>query len=129
MSKKLGKYVAAFDYIDKTLIVFSATRGGINIIFMTSVIEIPAGLASANFTFVFSLTTGIIKKLLKITRKKEKKHNISHEEFKAIAIEKEKCEQMNENIRNTKRRDELSENNKENSGNAKNYFFFFVLYI
>ena len=75
MSKKLSKYIAAFDYIDKTLIVLSATSGGINIISFTSVTGIPAELASASFTLVFSLTTGIVKKLLKITRKKEKKHN------------------------------------------------------
>ena len=43
---------------------------------------------------------------------------ISHEEFKTIVNEKEKYEQMKENIRNTKSRDELSENSKENSGNA-----------
>ena len=30
MSKKLSKYIAAFDYIDKTLIVSCATSGGIN---------------------------------------------------------------------------------------------------
>ena len=53
MSKKLSKYIAAFDYIDKTLIVLSATSGGINIISFTSVIGIPAGLASASFTLVF----------------------------------------------------------------------------
>ena len=75
MSKKLSKYIAAFDYIDKTLIVLSATSGGISIISFTNVIGIHAGIASAIFTLAFSLTTGIIKKLLKITRKKKKKHN------------------------------------------------------
>ena len=30
MSKKLSKYIAAFDYIDKTLIVLSATSGRIS---------------------------------------------------------------------------------------------------
>ena len=123
MGKKLIKYIAAFDYIDKTLIALSSTRGGIIII---SFIGVPAV-----FTLVFSLTTGIIKKLLKITRK-EKKHSkivtlaksklnsietlmsqalidldIIHEEFKTIVNEKEKYEQMKENIRNTKSRDEL----------------------
>ena len=44
--------------------------------------------------------------------------DISHEEFKTIMNEKEKYDQMKENIRNTKSRDELSENNKENSENA-----------
>ena len=47
--------------------------------------------------------------------------DISHEEFKTIVTENEKYEQMKENIRNTKSRDELSENSRdirENSGNA-----------
>ena len=145
MSKKLSKYIAAFDYIDKTLIVLSATSGGISIISFTSVIGIPAGIASVSFTLLFSLTTGIRKKLLKVTRKKKKKHNkivmlaksklnsietlmpqalidldISHEEFITIVNEKEKYEQMKKSVRNIKR-DELTENSRdirENSGNA-----------
>ena len=47
--------------------------------------------------------------------------NISHEEFKTIVNEKEKYEQMKDNIRNTKSKDELSENSRDirkNSGNA-----------
>ena len=148
MSKKLSKFVAAFHYIDKTLIVLSAASGGISIISFTSVIRIPAGIASASFTLIFSLTTGIIKKLSKITRNKKKKHNkivmlaksklnsiktlmsqdiimslmshldISHEEFKTIANEKEKYEQMKEDIKNIKsssdEKDELSENSRNN---------------
>ena len=146
MSKKLSKYIPAFNYIDKTFIALSATREGISIISVASVIGVPVGLASASFTLAFSLTTGIIKKLPKVTRKKKKKHNkivmlaksklnsietlicqtlidwdISHEEFKTIVNEKEKYEQMKENIRNTKGREKLSENSKnirENRGNA-----------
>ena len=72
MSKKQSKYIAAFDYFDKTLIVLSATVGGISIISFTIVIGVPAGLASARFTLIFSLTTEFIKKLLKITRGKRK---------------------------------------------------------
>ena len=71
-SKKLSKYVAAFDYIDKILIVLSATTGGVSIISFTSIIGAPVGIASASFTLIFSLTTGIVKKLLNITRKKRK---------------------------------------------------------
>ena len=146
MSKKLSKYIAAFDYIDKNLIILSAASGGISIISFTSVIGIPAGIASSSFTLIFYLTAGIIKKLLKITRKKRKKHNkivmsaksklnsietlmsqalidleISHEEFKTIVNKNEKYEQMKENIRNTKSRDELSDNSRnirENSGDT-----------
>ena len=35
-SKKLSKYVTAFDYIDKILIVLSATSSGVSIISFTS---------------------------------------------------------------------------------------------
>ena len=45
----------------------------------------------------------------------------SHEEFKTIANEKEKYEQITESVKNKKSRDELSENSKmitKNSGNA-----------
>ena len=74
-SKKLSTYVTAFDYIDKILIVLSATIGGVSIISFASAVGIPVGIASASFTLIFSLTTGIIKKLLSITRNKKKKHN------------------------------------------------------
>ena len=71
-SKKLSKYVTAFDYIDKVLIAVSATSGGVSITSFTSVVGAPVGIASASFTLIFSLTTGIVKKLLNITRKKRK---------------------------------------------------------
>ena len=74
-SKKLSTYVTAFDYIDKILIVLSATIGGVSIISFASAVGIPVGIASASFTLIFSLTTGIIKKLLSITRNKKKKHD------------------------------------------------------
>ena len=67
-SKKLSESIAPFDYIDKTLIVLSATSGGISIISFTSVIGVPVGIASPSFSLVFSLTTRTMKKLLKITR-------------------------------------------------------------
>ena len=51
MSKKLSKYIAAFDYIDKNLIVWSAISGGVSIICFTSVIGTPAVIASTSFTF------------------------------------------------------------------------------
>ena len=123
-SRKLNKYVTAFDYIDKILIVLSATSGGVSIISFTSIIGAPVGIASASFTLIFSLTTGIVKKLLNITRNKKKKHDkilmlaksklnsietlisqalidmdISHEEFVTILNEKDKYEKMKDNLR------------------------------
>ena len=60
-SKKLNKYITAFYYIDKTLIVLSATSSGVSIISFTSIAAAPVGIASASFTLIFSLTTGIVK--------------------------------------------------------------------
>ena len=79
----------------------------------------PVGIASASFTLIFSLTTGIVKKLLNITRNKKKKHDkilmlaksklnsietlvsqaltdmeISHEEFVTILNEIDKYKKM-----------------------------------
>ena len=59
-SKKLSKYVAAFDNIDKILIVLSTTTGGVSICLFTIIVGAPVGIASANFTLIFSLTTGIV---------------------------------------------------------------------
>ena len=73
-SKTLSKYVTAFDYIDKTLIVLSGTTGGVSIISFTSVVGAPVGIASARFTLIFSLTIGIIKISLSITINKKRKH-------------------------------------------------------
>ena len=67
------KYVTTFDYIDKILIVLSATTGGVSIVSFTSIIGAPVGIASASFILIFSLTTGIVKKSSNITRKKKKK--------------------------------------------------------
>ena len=71
-SKKLSKYVVAFDYIDKILIVLSATSSRESIISFTSIVGAPVVIASASLTLTFSLTTGIVKKLLNITKTKRK---------------------------------------------------------
>ena len=72
---KLSKYVNAFDCIDKALIVLSGTSSGVCIISSASIVAAPVGIASASFTLIFSLTIGIIKKSLIITRNKKKKHD------------------------------------------------------
>ena len=73
-TKKLSKYVTACNYIDKILIVLSATSSGVCIISSASVVGAPVGITSRSFTLIISLTTGIIKKLLSITRNKKKKY-------------------------------------------------------
>ena len=75
LSKRLSKYIASFDYSDKSLIVLSVTTGSISITSIETVIGAPVGMVSASFSLAFSISTGIIKKLLKTTRNKKKKHN------------------------------------------------------
>ena len=87
----------------------------------------PGGTASSSFTLIFSLTTGIMTELLKVTKNKKEKYNkivmiaktklngietlmsqaivdlnISHDKFKSIVNEKEKYEQMKESFRDIK---------------------------
>ena len=75
MSKRLSKYIASFDYFDKSLIVLSVTTGSISIASFATVIAAPLGIVSASFGLAFSVSTGIVKKLLKTTRDKKRKHN------------------------------------------------------
>ena len=123
--RKLNKYITIFEYIDKILIILSATSGGVSIISFISIVGVPVGIASASFTLIFSIAKGIIKILLKTTRNKKKKHDnililaksklnsteilvskalndmdISHEEFTIILNEKDKYDRMKYKIIN-----------------------------
>ena len=76
MSKRFSKYIISFDYFDKSLIILSVTNGSISIASFATVIEAFIGITSASFSLAFSISTRIIKKLLKTTmNKKKKKHN------------------------------------------------------
>ena len=57
MSKRLSKYIASFDYIDKSLIVLSATSGNISIALFATVIGAPVGKASASLSLTVSIST------------------------------------------------------------------------
>ena len=72
MSKNLSKYIASFEYFDKSLIVLSVATGSISI---ATVIGAPVGMMSASCSLAFSITTEFVKKLLDTTRNKKKKHN------------------------------------------------------
>ena len=61
MSKRLRKYIACFDYFDKSLTVLSVTTGGISIESFPTAIGAPVGMASASFSLAFSISTGIVK--------------------------------------------------------------------
>ena len=73
MSKRLSKYIASFDCYEKSLIVLSITT--VLSISIATVFGAPAGMVSASFSLAFSISTGIVKNLLKTIRNKKKKHN------------------------------------------------------
>ena len=64
MSKRLSKYITFFDYFDKSLIVLSITTGNVSIASFATVIGAPVGIISASFSLAFSISTGIVKKIL-----------------------------------------------------------------
>ena len=122
--KKLNKYLVSFDYLDKIFITLSASFGTLSIASYASVVGIPAGITGASLTLVFTTGTSISKSLLKLTKKRKKKHNkiialaknelntidtllssalndseISHEEFSNIITEANIYENIKENIK------------------------------
>ena len=125
--KKLSKYIVVSDFADKIFITLSASFGTLSLVSHATVVGIPVGIAGGSLTLLFTVTTGIVKKLLNATRKKKKKHNkiialarnklniietlmsqalidfeISHDEFSKIIDEKIKYEGIKENISNIK---------------------------
>ena len=126
--------LVAFDYADKLFITLSASFGTSSIASYATVVGIPAGVS---LTLIFTATTGVVKTLLNITRKKKKKHNkiialarsklniienlisqalidfeITHEGFSKIIYEKNNYEHIIDNIKSVKSVDDL---NKENN--------------
>ena len=75
MSKRISKYIALFEYFDKSLIVLSATSSSISIASFATVIGASVGVTSASCSLEFSMSIRIQRKLLKTTRNKKKKHN------------------------------------------------------
>ena len=116
---KLNKYIIGFGYLDKIFITLSASFGTLSVASHATVIGIPAGIGGASLTLIFTISTGINKSLLQVTKKKKKKHNkiitlakdklniidtllssalndlkISHEEFSNIMTEKNAYENL-----------------------------------
>ena len=134
--KKISKYIVAFDYADKLFITLSASFGTLSIASHAAIVGIPVGIAGASSTLIFTVTTGVVKKLLNITRKKKKKHNkiialarselnifetlisqalidfeISHEKFSNIVYEENNYEQIRDYIRSVKSINDLKKEN------------------
>ena len=72
MSTRLSKYIDSFDYFEKSLIALSVATGSISIASFATVIQAPVRMMSASCSLAFSVTTGIVKNLLKTTRNKIK---------------------------------------------------------
>ena len=71
---KINKYMVGFDYADKVFITLSASFGisiGLSIASHATVVGIPVGIAGASLTLIFNVTTGVVKKLLSVTKKKK----------------------------------------------------------
>ena len=125
--KILNKYIVNFDYLDKIFIALSASFGMLSIASYASVVGTTAGIADSSLTLIFTIGTGISKSLLKVTKKRKKKHNkiialaknklntidrllsstlndskISHEEFSNIITEANIYENIKENIKELK---------------------------
>ena len=71
MSKNLSKYIASFEYFNKSLIFISVATDSISTASFAPVIGAPVEIISASCSLVFSITTGFVKKLLKTTRNKK----------------------------------------------------------
>ena len=122
--KKLNKYIVGFDYLDKIFIALSASFGPLSVASHAIVVEIPVGIAGASLTLIFTISTGVNKSLLQVTKKRKKKHNkiielaksklnttdillssalndskISHEKITNIITEKNMYENKKENLK------------------------------
>ena len=74
-SKKLSKYVAAFDYMGKVLIVLSATSGGVFIIYMCECCWCTSWFSRSKFYFNFFFNHRHNKIIPKHDKNKKKKHD------------------------------------------------------
>ena len=100
--KKLNKYIVSFDYLDKIFIALSASFGTLSIASYASIVDTPAGIAGSSLTLIFTISTGISKSLLKVTKKRKKKHN------KIIALAKSKLNTIDALLSNALNDSEIS---------------------
>ena len=129
--KKLNKYIVSFDYLNKIFITLSVSFGTLSIASQATIVGIPVGIAGSSLTLMFTISMGVNKSLLRITKKRKKKHNkiialaksklntidmllssalndskISHKKFTNIIAEKNMYENMKENTKEIKEEEE-----------------------
>ena len=71
--KKISKHVAAFDYMDTILTVFSGTSGGVCIISSASVVGARTGIARASFTVSFFFNNRNNQEITEYNKKQKEK--------------------------------------------------------
>ena len=91
--KKLNKYLVSIDYLDKIFITLSASFSTLSIASYAAVVGMPVDIAGSSLTLIFTISTGINKSLLKVTKKRKEKHN------KIIALAKSKLNTINTLLR------------------------------
>ena len=72
MRKNLCKYIASFEYFDKSLIILSVATVSISIALFATLVGTPVGIMVASCGFAFSITTEFVRKLLKTKRNTKK---------------------------------------------------------
>ena len=70
ISKNLSKYIASFEYFNKSLIFLSVLASSISIASFVSVTGAPAGIIEGRCGLTFSITLGFIKTFKKKKKKK-----------------------------------------------------------
>ena len=114
--KKLNKYIVSFDYLDKIFIALSASFGTLSIASYASVVDTPAGIAGSSLTLIFTIGIGISKSLLKVTKKRKKKHN------KIIALAKNKLNTIDKLLSSALNDSEISREEFTNIINEANIY-------
>ena len=99
--KELNKYIVSFDYLDKIFIALSALSGTLSIASFASVVGTPAGIS---------------KSLLKVTKKRKKKHN------KIIALAKNKLNTIDTLLSSALNDSEISHEEFTNIINGANIY-------
>ena len=114
--KKLNKYLVSFDYLDKIFIALSASFGTLSIASFASVVGTPAGIAGSPLTLIFTIGTGISKSLLKLTKKRKKKH------YKIIVLAKNKLNMIDTLLSSALNDSEISHEEFTNIINEANIY-------
>ena len=112
----------------------SASFSTLSIASYATVVGLPVGIAGSSLTLIFTISTGINKSILELTKKIKKKHNkimtlaknklnmidtilssalndskISHEEFSNIITEKNTYENIKKSIKDLKEENSTAE--------------------